>query len=116
MIVSDEKLRAQEYERKRNTRLVRLRREYKAVQETLADVENQLDGTDDFRLLKRIGGKDISNWKAIDKKMRVELLRFRSQSLERGILAIVAEKDAGDRARGSYVGPMIHPDPTPQRF
>ena len=114
MIVSDEELRAKEYERKRDDRLIRLRDEYQDIQATLSDVENQLDGTDDFRQVKGIGGRDVFQWKATDKKMRIERFRFRAQSLEQEILAIVAEKDAGNRARGFYTGPMIHPDPTPR--
>ena len=112
MIVSDEELRAKEYERKRDDRLVRLRNEYKDIQATLADVDNQVDGPD-FRLLNRIGGLDVSRWKTADKQVRVEALRFREQALERQILKIVGEKDAEARARGLYTGPMRHPDPTP---
>ena len=113
MMISDRELRAREYKRKRRSRVVRLRNERKALQEALADIKNQLDGTDDFRQVKRIGGKDVSSWKATDKKMRVERLRFLSQSLERKILDIAAEIDADARARGFYRGPMIHADPTP---
>ena len=116
MRISSNELRAREYARKRDDRLVRLRNEHSDIQKTLTDVDNQIDDPDDFRLLKRIGDRDVSGWKATDKKMRVESLRFRSTGTERELLAIVAQKDADDRARGSYVGPMIHPDPTPNRF
>ena len=113
MRISSQELRAREYARKRDDSLVKQRNEYSDIQTILDDVDNQIDSPDDFRLLKRIGGRDVSNWKATDKKMRAESLRFRSQSLERGILAIVDEKDAAARARGLYTGPMVHADPTP---
>ena len=116
MMPSDNELRAHEYARKRNDRLVRLRNEYSDIQKILDDVDNQVDGPDDFRLLKRIGGRDVSNWKATDKQVRVERLRFREPALEREIAKIAAEIDSDKRARGFYGGPMIHPDPTPQRF
>ena len=116
MMVSSQELRAREYARKRNDRLVRVRNECQDIQATLADIDNQLDDPDDFRQVKRIGGKDTSGWKTADKKLRVESLRFRATSLARELLAIVAQKDADELARGFYVGPMRHPDPTPQRF
>ena len=114
MSISDEeRIRAREYERKRNSRLVQLRNEYQDIEATLAAVKNQLGGTHDFRSLKRIGNRDVSSWKTADKAIRVEALRFRSQALKRQLLDIAAEKDADAKARGFYVGPMIHPDPTP---
>ena len=116
MIISDEKLRANEYERKRNTRLVKQRNEYQEIQAILDGVDNQLDDRDDFRHLKRIGGRDVSNWKTTDKKLRVEALRFREQALERQVRKIADEINSDKRARGSYVGEMIHAAPTPNRF
>lgn len=111
-MISDQEIRAGEFERKRRHRLVCVRTEWQAIQKTLADVDDQVDGPD-FRSLKRIGDRDVSGWKAVDKAIRVESLRFREQALERELRAIVDQMDADRKARGFYSGPMIHADPTP---
>ena len=112
MSISENELRAHEFERKRNHRLVRVRNEWRAIQKKLEDVDSQVDGLD-FRGLKRIGELDVSGWKSADKAIRVESLRFREQTLERELRAIVDEIDADAKARGFRTGPFVHPDPTP---